>query len=78
MPKQLAAAAAAMLREAGVPRAAAQARTYFKEHETVHVYGVGAHRARQIESELFSRVKGAWSVAEAVDFCGILVRTRYH
>jgi len=62
-----------MLRRAADPRVAAQARSYFKQHETIHVHGVGSPRVRAIERELFEKVSDAWTADDAPRLCQILV-----
>ena len=76
-PEQLAARARALLREAGDPRVARQARTYFKEHEKVRFHGVASPRLRQIERDLFRSLGGRWSAREAAAFCDLVLRSPY-
>ncbi len=67
-----------MLRRAGDARVAAQARSYFKPHESIRVHGVAAPRVRAIEKELFAKVRGAWTAGDALRFCEILVEEGSH
>ena len=63
-----------MLKNASDAKVAARARSYFKQHERIHLHGVSTARAREIEKNLHAKVKGTWSHEEALQFCAILVK----
>jgi len=75
-PRALAARCRAMLRAAGDPDVAAQARTYFKQDEEVRFFGVDTKGVRGAERSLRREVRGLWGIAEAQEFSEILVRSR--
>lgn len=91
-PRRLAAEAARLMRAAGDPATAGQSRSYFKPNDRVRFHGINAPRLREIERELFSRVKGAWGIHDSIAFArlcvanpfnesktvGILLLSRYH
>lgn len=64
----------AALRRRASPRRAAGMRAYFKRDETVAFYGVTLPAARALAREVWLRQRDAWSVAEAIRFCDILMR----
>lgn len=74
--KQLAQQALQSLQAAANGRVAAQARVYFKSHETVHFFGVSAPALRQIERALYQQVKGHWTVSEAIACCELLLKDK--
>src|SRR5262249_42318371 len=53
---------------------AAQARSYFKQHEKTVFHGVSSPKARQIERSLFQIVRRDWTIDDAVRYCDILIR----
>jgi 3-methyladenine DNA glycosylase AlkD len=67
----------AVLNAAGDERVAAQARKYFKLHERVQVIGIKSAKIDEIEKEIFAAVKPTWLLADAVQFCDILIRNRF-
>lgn len=52
------------------PARAGGAERYFKE--TVKCYGVAAAEIRALASELYARIRGDWTVDEAIGFCDLL------
>lgn len=76
-PVKLAKEATAALKSLGNSRSAERALYYFKPHEPIRVYGVSTPVTRKLAGELLQRVRGQWSVDEAVEFCDILIRNRH-
>jgi 3-methyladenine DNA glycosylase AlkD len=74
--KQLVAESLSRLRAGADERVAAQSRGYFKAYEQVSFYGWKTPALRKLESELYQRVRGVWTVTEAVAFCDALVRRK--
>jgi len=62
------------LKTDGNPERAAQSRAFFKEYEDVRFYGLSTPEARAVEREFFASVKGVWTLAEAVEFCDLMIR----
>jgi 3-methyladenine DNA glycosylase AlkD len=75
-PKQLAAQAERELKAAANVRTARQAKFYFKPDEEVWVFGVDTPSQRRIAGGLFQRVRGDWTIAEALVFCDLLIKRR--
>lgn len=73
-PKQLAAQAARLLAGAGSSQFVAQSRTYFKPHEKVRFHGVAAPEVRRLARELHRDLNPPWGVAEAIEFCDLMLR----
>ncbi len=67
----------AMLRAAGDPSLAEQARAYFKAYENVSFLGIRSAQVREIEKAVFHAVKPVWSGADALRFADILIRNRF-
>jgi len=68
-PKQLALAARSSLVAAGDARTAARGLTFFKPADDVCLYGIKSSGVRNIEKEAFGKVRGEWTVVDAVAFC---------
>ena len=64
--------ALAALARCGSARRAAGARRYFKE--TVRAFGVPAPVLRRLAGETARRMRGAWTVEDAVRFCDRMIR----
>jgi len=64
----------AALRRRASPRRAAGMRAYFKRDETVAFYGVTLPAARALARDVWRRYRDAWSVADAIRFCDVLMR----
>jgi len=45
---------------------------YFKAYETVKSYGLTSPDVRALAADLYGRVKGDWTVADAIELCDIL------
>jgi 3-methyladenine DNA glycosylase AlkD len=75
-PKQLAEQAIRELKAAANTRAAKQAKFYFKPDEEVRVFGVDTPKQRKIARELYQRVRGEWTIEDALAFCDLLIRRR--
>jgi 3-methyladenine DNA glycosylase AlkD len=58
------------------PAAARRFLSYFKPHEQVRVFGVRTPRVREILAEVHGRVRGAWTLRDAVTFCELCVKRR--
>ncbi|OGU03231.1 MAG: hypothetical protein A2085_04925 [Gemmatimonadetes bacterium GWC2_71_10] len=75
-PRGLAEQAARELRALGDPRRAAGAKAYFKQFETVAFIGVAVPDVRRFARDLYGRVRGAWTVEEAIAFADRCARQR--
>src|SRR5262245_11921534 len=75
-PKQLAEQAIRELKAAANVRAAKQAKYYFKPDDEVWVFGVDTPTQRKIAGELYQRVRGEWTIDDALAFCDLLIRQR--
>ncbi|MGE0105243.1 MAG: DNA alkylation repair protein [Blastocatellales bacterium] len=64
------------LKRAGNPADAAQARHYFKSNEDVRFFGVKAPRVKEIEKVFYQNVRGEWGIAEALQFCELMLERR--
>ncbi len=71
-PRRAADEVLAELKRRADPKRAASAQRYFKE--PVEVYGLDAPSSRALVKELLARVKGSWTLREAVVFCNAMVR----
>jgi 3-methyladenine DNA glycosylase AlkD len=69
-PRDIAAHAGRLYRVKADPARAAQGQKYFKHR--VRLFGLSAAESRQIAADLFSEVKGTWTVNEAVEFCDLV------
>ena len=58
------------------PAVARQSLTYFKPHEQVRFFGVRTPRVREILADAHHRVRGAWTLRDAVTFCELCVKRR--
>ncbi len=63
------------LRRISDPRRAEGAQKYFKA--PVHVMGAEAEDCRSLAKDLYARVKGRWSFAQATGYCDILLPNPY-
>jgi len=77
-PKQLARQAESELKAAANVRAAKRAKFYFKPDEEVWFFGVDTPTQRRIAGSLFQRVRSDWAIAEALEFCDLLIKTKGH
>jgi len=75
-PIQLARRAERELKAAANVRAARQANFFFKPDEKVWFFGVDAPTQRRIAGSLFKRVRSDWAIAEALEFCDLLIKRR--
>jgi len=75
-PNLLARQAERELKAAADVRTAKKAKSYFKPDEEVWLFGVDTPTQRRIAGGLFQRVRGGWSIAEALMFCDLLIRRR--
>lgn len=64
------------LERAGNPADAAQARNFFKSNEDVSFFGVKAPRVKEIEKGFYQKVRGEWGIAEALQFCELMLKRR--
>ena len=75
-PTALHAEAVAWLRAHTDRRYAEGARAYFKKWEPVHLYGVRTPDVRRLAASLARRVKGTWTVREAIAFANRCTQDR--
>ncbi len=75
-PQQLAERAISELKAAANVRTAKQAKFYFKPDEEVWVFGVDTPTQRKIAGELYQRVRGEWTIEDALAFCDLLIKRR--
>jgi 3-methyladenine DNA glycosylase AlkD len=75
-PDQLAKQAERALKAAADVRTARQAKQFFKSDEEVWIFGVNTPAQRRIANELYQQVRGAWTIADALAFCEILIKRR--
>ncbi len=61
------------LKAAGKSERAAQSRVYFKASEDVRFYGLSNPEVRQIARELSAKVKGVWTLEDALACCELLI-----
>ncbi len=71
-PEELARQGKARLRAKADAKRAAGARKYFKE--TVEFYGVATPDVRSIAADLYATIRKAWTVEDAIRYCGIMFR----
>jgi 3-methyladenine DNA glycosylase AlkD len=75
-PDRLAEQAERALKAAAGVRAARRAKRFFKPDEEVWIFGVPTPAQRRIANELYRQVRGAWTGAEALTFCDLLIKRR--
>jgi 3-methyladenine DNA glycosylase AlkD len=75
-PAALAQEVARLLAAEADPAAARQFLTYFKPHEQVRVVGVRTPRVREILAGVHERVRGTWTLRDAVAFTELCVKRR--
>src|SRR5262245_22547198 len=75
-PDRLARQAERELKAAANVRMARLATFYFKPGEEVWFFGIDTPTQRRIAGGLFQRVRGGWEIAEAVEFCDLMIRRR--
>jgi len=75
-PQKLAAEGIKRLKVLADPVRAAGARRYFKE--TVLFLGTNTPDLRALAQEFFQKVRSEWGVAEATEFCSIMLANPYH
>ncbi len=75
-PDQLTKQAERELKAAANVRVAMQAKTYFKPDEEVWIFGVDTPTQRRIAGGLYQRVRGAWTIGDAIAFCDLLIKRR--
>ncbi|MEW6338823.1 MAG: DNA alkylation repair protein [Acidobacteriota bacterium] len=71
-PKRLAEETMAQMKRLADPKRAAGIQRYFKE--PIASYGLDGATAKRLVKELVTQTKGAWTVADAVSFCNLMVR----
>src|SRR5262245_58090904 len=74
--KQLAAQAERELKATAKVRTARQAKFYFKPGEEVWLFGVDTPTQRRIAGGLFRLVRDLWTIADATQFCDLLIKRR--
>lgn len=74
-PEELAQVTLRELRKIADPRHVQAAQRYFKE--PVHLMGAEAEDCRTLAKDLFARVKGRWTFAQAIAYCEILLQNPY-
>jgi 3-methyladenine DNA glycosylase AlkD len=67
--------AIARMKSQADPEKAVQAQRYFKD--AISSYGLSADDSRELAREVYLRVKGGWSLKEAVELCEILLPNKY-
>lgn len=60
------------------PKIAAQAKNYFKDYDDVTFYGIDSPKMREYDRALWERLKGRWSLADAVRFCELMLPEKFH
>jgi len=60
------------------PVRAQGAQRYFKEKEKALFLGISTPDMRELDHELFQKIKAEWGVAEATEFCRIMLANPYH
>jgi 3-methyladenine DNA glycosylase AlkD len=75
-PQELAARSIKRLTAMADPVKAAGAQRYFKE--TVSFLGISTPDMRALDAELFQEVKTEWGLAEAEEFCALMLANPYH
>lgn len=75
-PKKLADEARRRLQALADPARAQGAQRYFKEK--VRFLGISTPDMRELDRELFLKIKPEWGVAEATEFCRIMLADPYH
>jgi 3-methyladenine DNA glycosylase AlkD len=75
-PKKLADEARRRLQTLADPVRAQGAQRYFKEK--VRFLGISTPDMRDLDRELFQKIKPEWGVAEATEFCRIMLTNPYH
>jgi 3-methyladenine DNA glycosylase AlkD len=75
-PERLLADARAALRAAADPVRAEGMRRYFRKFAPVRFYGVAVPGVRALARRLYGRVRGEWSVREALRFAELALRER--
>ena len=71
-PKRLAEETIGEMKRLADPRRAASNQRYFKE--PVDSYGLDGATGKRLIKDLVTRTRGAWTVADAVTFCNLMVR----
>lgn len=66
------------LRMLADPLRAAGARRYFKENEEVLFLGISTPDMRELAQECYQKIRSEWGVAEATEFCAIMLANSYH
>jgi len=77
-PEAIARDVKAWLRKNQDPKRAAFMRKYFKEADTVDFFGISTPLARDYEKNLWERIRGTWTVADAVRLCDLMLPDKYH
>ena len=77
-PTRLANLAIDQLKSCADPQVAQQMRRYFKEHDEIDLLGVKAPGIKEIEKQLFTKIKQVWSFAEACECCAILISNSHN
>jgi 3-methyladenine DNA glycosylase AlkD len=74
-PDEIAHKAVALIKSKANPEKAVGAQRYFKDQ--ISSYGLTSYEVRDIAKSLYSDVRGAWSVHDAIDLCEILLPNKY-
>ena len=72
-PKALAAESRRRLAAAADPKLAERLHAYFKKGDRVAFYGLKTATLRAIERELWERIARRWTLADAVDYCELML-----
>lgn len=72
----LAATARRRLRALGDPRVAARGRTFFKEGESIALYGVRTPQVRALGRDLYQQVRELWDPPRALAWCELVIQDR--
>ncbi len=75
-PQKLAAQGIKRLNALADPLKAAGAQRYFKE--TVSFLGISSPDMRELDKELFQKIKPEWGIGEATEFCGLMLANPFH
>jgi len=77
-PKELADETLKRLQALADPVRAQGAQRYFKETEKILFLGISTPAMRELDQESFQKIRSAWGVAEATEFCRIMLANPYH
>jgi 3-methyladenine DNA glycosylase AlkD len=77
-PRKLAGEGRQRLQALADPVRAQGAQRYFKAEEEIHFLGVSTPDMRELDQEFFQKIRSEWGVAEATEFCQIMLTDPYH